>query len=79
MCVESLEPGQVWELVHDGDSFTPGLLLSLYEDRVAPGHVALYWRVLDLPTGEVYSASVTRWSDLAREHGRHALVGRSLL
>lgn len=70
----SLEPGQVWELAHDAE-LSPGLLLYPYEDRICAGRVARYWRVLDLRSGSVYSATVKRWTELS---GRR-LVGERLL
>lgn len=81
MCPESLEVGQVWELIHNSVEFTPGLLLSLYEENLGkvtsgPDRVARYWRVLDLNTGEVYLATVDRWEENC---SCSDLVGRRLL
>lgn len=74
MCPASLDVGQVWELTY-ADELTPGLLLYPYEDQHALDG-AYYWRVLDLCSGVVYSATVRRWMEPAR--GR-PLVGRRLL
>ncbi len=58
MCVESLEPGQVWEL-YFATKLVPALLLQLHGvDSIRPR-----FEVLDLTTGRVEVADVARWSD----------------
>lgn len=72
VCPASLEVGQVWELMNDGE-LSPGLLLSYEEPKSSVGG-GRYWRVLDLSSGEVYAATVNRWNGPFFD-----LVGRRLL